>query len=187
MTLSWYRSWPAPQEFAERNLEERPHVIDGIPKLLITQQNYRDAPWPQDTPGFCMLEWDIALDPVAQRMFAAEALIRPNEVLVASYRFHDTEALWVGNKGEGPTVESRPVYGGCPMCGEDRTDSFGLGCIYIPQAALQKFLAVMDHIGFTDYTFGRWYHEHYGQARVTWRVHPQHLHDYEGERADGTA
>lgn len=179
MTLSWYRSWPAPEEFAERNLMERPHVIDRVPRILITQQNYRHAQWPADKPGFCLLEWDVALDPISRRAFAAEAMVRPREVLVASYRLHDTEMSWLGNDGGGPSFGGRPIHGGCPTCGEGRTDSFGLGCIYIPQFALQGFLSAMDHTGFTDYTFGRWYRENFGQARVTWQVHPQHLHDYE--------
>lgn len=182
MTPRWYRSWPASQEMAERNLHSRPHVIDDLPKLFMTDQNYRHVDWPTDEPGFCMLEWDVAVDPVGRRAFSAEALVHPREVLVSSYRFHDTEVDWVGNDGGGPSETSRPVHAGCRLCGEDRTDSFGLGCIYIPQTVLREFLTVMDHVGFTDYTFGRWYHEHYGQARVTWRIHPQHLHDYDDGR-----
>lgn len=177
--LQWVRSWPAAHEIAEKGLESRPHVIDSIPRLLITDQNYRYAEWPTDLPGFCMLEWDVAVDPISRRAFAAEALVHPREVLVASYRLHDTEMSWQGNDGGGPSVGGRPVHSGCPSCGEDRSDSFGLGCIYIPQLALRGFLAVMDHTGFTDYTFGRWYRENFGQARVTWRIHPQHLHEYE--------
>jgi len=171
--LLWYRSWPAPQEIAERQLESVPHIVDYLPKLLITDHNYRHAPWPPNDPGFCMLEWDVALDPISRRAFAAEALIQPREVLVASYRFHDTEVCWLGNDGGGPTESSIPLREG-----QTRTDSFGLGCIYIPRSVLTEFLKVMDHLGFTDYTFGRWYHAHYGQARATWNVHPQHIHDY---------
>jgi len=164
---------------AERNLDDVPHVVDRLPRLLMTDHNYRTVDWPEDQPGFCMVEWDVALDPMARRAFAAEALMRPREVLVASYSFHDTEVAWQGNDGGGPSAESRPVYGGCPYCGEDRTDSFGLGCIYLPQSVLREFMVGMDHLGFTDYTFGRWYQERHGRARLTWRVHPQHLHDYE--------
>jgi len=177
-TLKWYRSYPAPEEIAEKKLETVPHIVDNLPRLLMTQYNMQRVEWPQDEIGFCMLEWDIALDPIERRQFAAEALIEPREILVAPYRFHNTWVTWHGNDGGGPTFESRPTPSGCEHCGMDRTDSFGLGCIYFPQDVLQEFLKQMDGFGFTDYTFGKWYREKYGQARVTWRVHPQHLHEY---------
>lgn len=128
--------------------------------------------WP-DT-NFCLLEWDVALDLQGRRTFAALATIEPREVLVAPYRWHDSWIDFVGNDGRGPTPDSRPVN-----TTDERTDSFGLGCIYIPRVVLTEFLASMDSLGFTDYTFGHWYHERYGPARLTWAVHPQHLNDYD--------
>lgn len=189
--LNWYRSWPDHGDLAKyetaNGLHLPPHVEDDLPKLLISGYNYREPRregggseqgWPADTPGLCMLEWDVALDPIARRAFAAEALIHPRELLVASYTFHDTQCMWINDDSETPGAG--PQEGGRPVTGYDtRTHSFGLGCVYIPQVILGEFLAQMDHLGFTDYTFGRWYYEHYGPARLTWRVHPQHLHEWE--------
>lgn len=180
--IRFYRSWPSPSEWAEKKLDNVPHVVDDLPKLLIAGQNYKTASelnsldtdngWPSGY-GFCMLEWDIALDAWSQRQFIAEALLEPREILVAPYRFHDTWCMWQYNDGSGPSLEGRPI-----QRGEEYCDSFGLGCIYIPKIILNQFLEVMDKFGFTDATFGRWYRERYGRARVTWKVNPQHLHHY---------
>lgn len=177
MTLAWYRSWPAAHEYAELQSKGqlRPHVLDTLPRLVMAGQNYATVErWPEDTPGFCLLEWDIAVDPWGRRAFAAEALAEPRRVLVAPYRLADTWCMHKGNDGRGPTPESRPV-----TPADDETDSFGLGCVYLPRSVLSEFLEQADHLGFTDFTFGRWYHARYGPARLTWRVHPQHLHEYE--------
>jgi len=172
--MKWIRSWPSPTEMAEKKLENVPHVVDTIERMFMTDYNYMRCEWPLDeVPGFCMLEWDIALDPLSRQAFAAEALLEPREILVAPYRFHDTWCMWIGSDGSGPSTNGRPV-----KLGETRCDSFGLVCIYIPTVILKEFLAVMNKFGFTDATFGKWYYEKYGQARMTWNVHPQHLHEY---------
>ena len=184
--MHWYRSWPSDGEIAEKRLNDVPHVVDGLPRMIMSGYDYKSVTdhnslqtangWPEDTPGFCMLEWDIALDPMARRQFASIAWEEPREVLVAPYRYHDTWVCWLGNDGEGPTLNSRPV-----KQAETRTDSFGLGCIYIPRSVLLECLGQMNKFGFSDGTFGHWYHQRYGQARVTWKVHPQHVHEYETE------
>lgn len=172
--IKWYRSWPSTTDWAEKNLDTVNHIVDDLPRIIVWNYDYGKSEWPsEDKPGFCMLEWDIALDPISMRAFAAEALIEPREILVAPYRFHDTWCMFMNNDGGGPSSDGRPVY-----VGEDRCDSFGLGCIYIPTVILNEFLVVMDKFGFSDGTFGKWYRQKYGQARVTWKVHPQHIHDY---------
>jgi hypothetical protein len=180
--MIWVRSFPSPGDFAENDLDrKRNYVHDDMPKLIMSGCNYKTVSefrslgtedgWPEE--NFCMLEWDIALDTQSQRVFAAEALLEPRRVLVAPYRWHDNWIDFVGNDGRGPTPESRSVIESDTTC-----DSFGLGCIYLPRAVLSEFLATMNHLGFTDYTFGQWYRQKYGPARLTWRVHPQHVHDY---------
>lgn len=183
MSLTWYRSWPSDGDLAElarATPGSMPaHVVDRLDRLVMDGKNYKHVAWPEDVPGFCMLEWDVALDPIGMRAFAAEALVSPAEVLVAPYRLHDAWVCWsnppdaAAGQGAGPDPRGRPI-----MHGEPTTDSFGLGCIYLPRHVLLDFLACMDHLGFTDFTFGRWYRQRWGPARVSWRVHPQHLHDY---------
>lgn len=184
MELNWYRSFPSQTDLATIP-DRRPRVVDGLPILSMTRYDYKtvqelrslqtDNGWPEDEPGFCMLEWDVALDPWERHLFASIALQEPREILVAPYRFWNTWSCWIGNNGGGPSEDGRPVKQNL----DKYTDSFGLGCIYIPRAVLMEFLPQMDHFGFTDGTFGKWYHEKYGSARVTWDVHPQHLHEYE--------
>jgi len=173
MDLPWYRSWPAvePEGIV-------PHVVDRLPRLRMSNYDYGTVTeWPDTEPGFCLLEWDVALDPHARRAFAAEALVNPREILAAPYRFHDTWCQWVGGDGAGPSPDARPAH-------EDdrRADYSGLGCIYLPKVILTEFLERPRHEpgGFSDATFGRWHHEHYGSVRLTWNIHPQHLHEYEG-------
>lgn len=180
----FYRSWPSPGEFADKGLDDVPHIVDGLPKLWMADQNYKtvsqyrsigtESGWPEEKPGFCMLEYDVALDSQGQRAFGAIAIIEPRQVLVAPYRWNNSWIHFVGNDGRGPTPESRPVHPTDRYC-----DSFGLGCIYIPTDILTEFLSQMNHLGFTDYTFGLWYRQKYGPARVTWEVHPQHVHHYD--------
>lgn len=185
--LNWYRSWPSEGDWAE--LEAKKHnfgyVVDNVPKIVMSGQNYKTVAehnrpgWPDDRPGFCMLEWDVALDPIERMKFAGEALQHPYDILVANYR--------IQNSCVNRLIDGTPID---DMDGEEaiagtskatRCETFGLGCIYIPQRVLQEFLGQMDHLGFTDFTFSHWYLKRYGQARVTWNVHPQHLHAYEVE------
>lgn len=180
MDLRWFRSWPSAADMARIEdmdvSQQPPRVIDRLPRLLMTGHDYGHVEWPDDSPGFCLLEWDVALDPMARRAFAAEALVNPREVLAAPYRFHDTWCAWVGGDGSGPTTDGRPVNE------LDRfADYVGLGCIYLPRVVLLEFLARPVHQpgGFSDATFGRWYHEHYAPPRITWAVRPQHLHEYD--------
>jgi hypothetical protein len=182
--MLWYRSWPSEGDMTTSC--HLPHIVDNLSRMIMSGQNYKTIAeynslqtangWPDDTPGFCMLEWDIALDPISRQQFASIAWNEPREILVAPYRFHDTWCMWQGNDGRGPTPDGRPI-----QYGELRCDSFGLGCIYIPRIVLLEFLGQMDKFGFTDGTFGKWYHSKYGQARVTWEIHPQHIHEYESE------
>jgi hypothetical protein len=178
MELRWFRSWPCAGDWAERKIDQRPYVVDQLPKLIMSNYDYRTVgefqTWPDDTPGFCMLEFDVALDPWQRHLFASIALMEPNEILVAPYRFHGSWSCWVGNDGSGPTEDSIQVE----YDTEQRCDSFGFGCIYFPQKALQAFLAANQGATFTDSTFGKWYREHCGRARVCWGVTPQHLHEY---------
>lgn len=190
MQLRWVRSYPSPTDLANIPAH-RPRVVDELDLVYLTNYDYKTVSelnslnvnpgeswqrgWPTDNPGFCMLEWDVALDPWSRKQFAATALREPREILVAPYRFWNTWSCWIGNDGGGPSEGSRPVKFGI----DNYTDSFGLGCIYIPKNILYEFLPQMNHFGFTDGTFGKWYNEKYGKARVTWDVHPQHLHEYE--------
>lgn len=179
---AFYRSWPSDTAIAELGgIDKRNHIVDNLPRLLMYGHNYKSVAefrsigtndgWPDES--FCMLEWDIALDRRGRNLFAALALYEPRRVLVAPYWWHESWIHYVGNDGRGPTPESRPV-----MASDTECDSFGLGCIYIPREVLSEFLPTMDHLGFTDYTFGQWYRGKYGPARLTWEVHPQHVHDY---------
>lgn len=173
--LKWYRSWPSENDWA--NLKAKgynfAYVQDAMPKIIMSGQNYKSVTdfgdWPEDLPGFCMLEWDIALSPYDRMRFAGEALSDPYKILVAPYLISTTNVHRF-------LADGRPIQDKQSWC-----ETFGLGCIYIPQKILREFLAQMDHHGFSDGEFSRWVFKNYGRTKVTWKVQPQHLHEYELE------
>lgn len=135
-------------------------------------------PWPDDQPGFCMLEWDIALDRRERDLFAARAAQHPERVLVAPYwrpfppglglPDHDGKIVQIHRAG------GRPVSDGSPTC-----ELFGLGCVYLPQKVLAAWWE-SDWPGsagaFTDVSFSQWHFDTIGPCEIDWTTHPQHLH-----------
>jgi hypothetical protein len=160
--LNWYRSWP------EEVPEDRAYVVDRIPRLVMRDCDYNFMAWPLDeTPGICLLEWDIALDRRERAIFAEQALDRPDQVLVAPY--------WKSYGGAMQLVHRKNFGGGPTPVGSPGTDLFGFGCIYMPTSVLNEYLATAPD-RFTDTTFSLWYRKAHGKGRVTWDIHPQHLH-----------
>jgi len=158
----WHRSWPTDDELRERHCT-RPHVVDRLPRLLMSAFDYRTVErWPADPAGFCMLEWDVALDQPSRARFARAARSAPGRVLVAPY--------WYGAMVRLPDVPDR----------QDTAEAFGFGCIYFPQPILRAAVDHFDSTGcrMTDETFSAWHLEHHGPARVTWDVQPQHLREF---------
>jgi hypothetical protein len=161
--LRWYRSWPS--VFASDVPADRPHVIDNLPRLLVSDYDYATvAEWPSEGPGICLLEWDVALDERQRTQFAGLALLEPERVLAAPYLIGNTHICRVGND---------PVQPPATECA-----TFGLGCTYLPYEAVRGFLSGGLTNRFTDTEFSFWYRDHVGPARVTWDIHPQHLHPY---------
>lgn len=157
--MEWFRSWPAVAP------PDRAHIIDRLPRLVIGDYDYAtlNPGWPAVRPGFCLLEWDVALDRVGRARFAELAAAAPGRVLVADYPIFP-----VGGPPAGTCrVGGRPVDPGTP-----RAESFGFGCIYLPAHILQAWPGGR----MTDRTFSRWHHTRYGPATIARGVHPQHLH-----------
>lgn len=168
MTLAWWRSWP------ELVPDGRAHVVDGLPRLVMRDCNYATLtdyqPWPDDEPGFCLIEWDIALDVVGRDRFVERALAQPDRVLVAPYTVRPDR---------GPPVLVHRTRGKPTRWGEPRTGTFGFGCIYFPTAILARWRAEMPARArghWTDTTFASWHLPRFGLADVEWAVCPQHLH-----------
>ncbi len=172
----WYRSWP------ETIPEGRAHVVDGLPRLLMRDCDYATLPdyqpWPIEAPGFFLLEWDMALDRVGRDRFAGHALAEPARVMVAPY----VKPLPQWDAGTVATVakqvhrvQGRPVADGTPEC-----ETFGFGCIYLPQSVLTAWLASERFNAlkgvFTDIGFSSWHRDFRGGCPIDWTVHPQHLH-----------
>lgn len=164
--VNWYRSWP--REIPS----DRAYVVDSLPRLVMQDYDYSSVNLPEDEPGFCMLEWDIALGKRDRDTFVEVALREPDRILVAPYDIYP--------EGSEPTV----VHKVCPNPNKigirypiDRFDidchSFGFGCIYLPRVILDAWPSgrVMR-----DATFSDWHIVNFGTARVTWKVRPQHLH-----------
>ncbi|MCI0632515.1 MAG: hypothetical protein L0206_01135 [Actinobacteria bacterium] len=168
MTLTWWRSWP------ETIPEGRAYVVDGLPRLVMRDCNYATLadyqPWPDDEPGFCLIEWDLALDVVSRDRFAARARRHPDRVLVAPYYLRPEHRLPVlVHRSRGKPIE----------WGEPRCEWFGFGCIYFPKAILDRWWLEMPARSrgkWNDTTFSSWLMPRYGPTDVAWDVYPQHLH-----------
>lgn len=170
--LTWWRSWPQADEERQHG---RARIEDGLPRLHMRDGDYAtvEGGLPDVEPGFCMVEWDVALALREREVFAEIALTEPHRILVAPYDIRPD--------GGRPTVVHKlctdperkpgirfPLEAEMPVA-----DSFGFGCIYLPQAIISRWPAgkVMR-----DSTFSDWHIANIGRARVTWAVHPQHLH-----------
>lgn len=169
--LTWWRSWPHPDEPRQKG---RAHVVDDLPRLIMRDGDYGtvEGGLPDVEPGFCMLEWDVALGARERALFEDIAMEEPDRVLVAPYDIYP--------EGQPPTV----VHKVCPDVSKPgmrfpantndwTVHSFGFGCIYLPQRTLLPWPSgkVMR-----DSTFSDWHIARHGHARLTWDVHPQHLH-----------
>jgi hypothetical protein len=164
--LRWYRSWPEPGDRAFWKGTDRAHVIDSLPKLCMSGYDYFTALLPDDEPGFCLLEWDMALSRTERRDFAIAAARMPGRILVAPYDIYPT----VGDECVHRHENGAPIGMGWPVAA-----TFGLGCIYIPQHVLQAFQRASGETVMTDATFSRFVFHQYGPTTVDWRFHPQHL------------
>lgn len=168
--MTWYRSWP------DSIPAGRAHIIDGLSRLVMRDQNYATLsdyqPWPNHEPGWFLLEWDIALDRQSRDRFAANALEHPGRVRVAPYRLYY----------DGEKTRQCHRWGGKPIPeGQPHADMVGFGCIYFPQAILDAFWREppprLIRTGlFNDGVFSDWHRQRYDKFDVDWTVHPQHLH-----------
>jgi hypothetical protein len=175
--IRWYRSWP--KHPSAGPARDHPHVYDHLPRILIDQYDYATAVTvagtessprlPYDKPGFCLLEWDIALSSDERQRFAAKAMQRPDSVLVAPYMLYGID----GNPecAHRFIAHGDPIGEGWPVC-----ETFGFGCIYLPSLVIGRFMqdAVTD-LGMTDASFSRYVFHAYGPTTVDWSFHPQHL------------
>ena len=168
--LNWYRSWPNQVPLG------RAYVQDSMPRLLMSDCDYNrvEGGLPADEPGFCMLEWDVALSIDQRARFAELAEETPDKILVAPYT--------KDYKG-GACVQIHRRMGFIPIeKGSPKTDFFGFGCIYFPQKLLQEWYAFrLSHqpylfVKFDDTRFSQWHWDFHGPADVTWDIHPQHIH-----------
>ena len=157
MTYQWYRSWPSwwdnyePNNGAPPHLRDRPYVVDSLPILEMSDFDYSTVKWPAiDDDGFCMLEWDIALDRQGREAFENFVHINSSLVAVAPYHLSD-----------------------------GRITARSLGCVYFPIPVLNEFLYLRDkHQAFTDTHFFDWYERNMGKDAIrvcTYNVYPQHL------------
>lgn len=167
--MRWYRSWPYLPPAG------RARVVDGLPRLLMRGCDYGTVweyqPWPEDQPGFCLLEWDVALGADGMARFAEAAAVDPTRVLVAPYPIYPVGRPPVCAHKAGPGRMRTPVAAGRPTA-----DSFGLGCVYLPQRILAAWWAERGRGGtMRDVTFSEWHRDRCGPVAIDWTVHPQHL------------
>lgn len=138
-------------------------------------QNYATVsqfqPWPDAEPGWCLLEWDIALDRASRERFAANAAQHPDRVRVAPYLLYPPAGPRQVHRWHG-----RPIGDGDPFA-----DAVGFGCIYLPQPILDELWTDpprrLTRTGvLTDTVFSDWHRLRHGPVDVDWTVSPQHVH-----------
>lgn len=169
MTPGWYRSWPAAPP------PGRARVEDHLDRLTITDYDLWTAAegMPDDEPGWCLLEWDVALDSDERARFAEVAMEAPDRVLVAPY------LIFPVGSDQGVCVHkvaldrTRMAHRTPAAAGRAEVDSFGFGCIYFPAALVARFGARRR---LADNVFSTWHIEQGLTARCDWSFHPQHLH-----------
>lgn len=108
-TLKWYRSFPQwwkddsdiresrewlGETYCPEHLQDRPYVIDTMPRLYMSNWDYNTVEWPRQS--LFMLEWDIALDRQGREKFQKYALAYPNEVATAPYHLSDGRTIHKG-------------------------------------------------------------------------------------------
>lgn len=149
-------------------------MVDSLPRLVMSGYDYSTVELPRDEPGFCMLEWDIALGSDQREVFAAHALEQPGRVLVAPYPIFPVgrSAVLVH---KAASDESRMAHRVPVPEGQGWAHSFGFGCIYLPQCVLERWRAERRP-PMTDTRFSDWHIARYGRVTVDWAVRPQHLH-----------
>lgn len=183
------RSWPAAIP------EGRSHVIDAIPRLYMSNLDYR-PPFEAMTPtNVLLLEWDIACGKHELLAFAERAAATPDRILVAPYRIYKgrkyhglkddmwAQRIWDGTcdpPGSGfPRFEGwRPVRTGEPTC-----NLFGFGMIYLPWELIEGFLATSTAL-FGDTQFNMWHYQRVDrEVPIAWECPAVHL-NYEVDPTD---
>jgi hypothetical protein len=167
MILRWYRSWPMHTNAPPAR--DKAHVCDHLPRIEIDQFNYlSNGGLPVDKPGFCLLEWDIALASEERRRFATVASHTAYDILVAPYMLYPRD----GNPECAHRYEGgAPVRIGSPVC-----DTFGLGCVYLPHHVIAGYMSSESaSLGMTDASLSQYVLGRYGPTRIDWSFNPQHL------------
>lgn len=165
------RSWPAYFEL-DADGWQRPHVIDDLPRLEVTDYDLASNPACWKILRDCTLvEWDIAL--AAEDMHRWERYVdaNPAQVHVAAYRVYT---------GTGYATDDwlPPIVGPSGRFLPGTASPFGFGLIWFPAAVVDRFHEAEHHPHagwFTDGTFSRWYIGAYGAALVHRDVRPVHL------------
>jgi hypothetical protein len=182
------RSWPA------RVPEGRPHVVDGMERLIIEDFDYR--PLADLDDDVLLIEWDIAAGREEIEHFAEHAYREPKRVLTAPYKLYrdsgyrphwpepDNPWVWMLNhwrgEGERPDAAQGETIPGShtvmPDIGDPTCNGFGFGMIYLPRKLIRRFVKT-DPSHFGDVSFSVWhFHNVRPDARICWHVRPVHLH-----------
>lgn len=170
----------------------RNYVVDGTPKLLMEQLDYRPPLEAMPPDDILILEWDIAVAKDDLVTFARRAARSPEQILVAPYKLYKGTKysglkadMWVHRRWDGvcdppysafPDHEHwRPVEEGEPTC-----NLFGFGMTYFPRHIIECFLAVGANC-MSDTPFGVWHYQNVAEeVPIAWDCPAVHL-NYEIE------
>lgn len=152
----------------------RSYVIDDAQRFVNADYDYRGLAAVGD--DLIHLDWDTAVSRGDLTTFAALAHKAPDSVLVAPVRMEPgsraglAEPVWNCRRYLPGEIGMRYVTSADQAC-----DLFGFGMLYLPHALLAEFeQAWAGHFG--DIEFAGWHHRTYGEAALTWDIHPVHLH-----------
>ena len=181
------RSWPT------HIPEGRSYVVDAIPRLLMSQLDYRPPLEAMEPDDVLLIEWDIAVGKHELLVFAERARDSPEQILVAPYRIYRGEKysdlgqdMWAHRHWDGtadPPGSTFPRFGGWQpvMTGEPTANLFGFGLIYLPRELISAFMASNFSNLFGDAQFGMWHYTNVAkEVPIAWECPAVHL-NYEIE------
>jgi hypothetical protein len=165
------RAWPA-----ETELPDRPHVIDGWPRIPVTRRDGCSDYGPgllAAADDLIVLDWDVAVDLDDLRRFASHVRGLSTPVVGPNRLFDDpAQTVWAFKRylpGERSMRWCDESDGTCHL--------FGFGFVYLPRVLVVAWTAANPGEPLDDMTFSGWHYRKVAEeVAIDWSVRAAHVH-----------